>query len=79
MSTISVRIDNELKKMMEHYKHLNWSEILRQTIISTIQNEQEVNRAKALLLNEKVRKNPTKKINTVEILRKFRAERYGSQ
>lgn len=32
MTTISVRIDPELKKKMEKLNHLNWSEIIRQAI-----------------------------------------------
>lgn len=77
MSTISIRIDNELKKKMELYKHINWSEIIRQTIIKTIQNEQETNRAKAVLLNEKVRKKPSEKVDSAKIIRQFREQRYG--
>jgi predicted transcriptional regulator len=62
MSIITVRIDDDLKKKMESFKHLNWSAIIRQAIIKTIQNEQENNRAKAILLNEKVRKSISKKV-----------------
>jgi len=79
MNRISVRIDSELKKKMESYRYLNWSEILRQTIITTIEKEQENNRAKAVLLNEQIRKKPIQKTNCTEIIRKFREERYGSK
>ena len=79
MNRISVRIDSELKKKMESYRYLNWSEILRQTIITTIEKEQENNRAKAALLNEQIRKKSTQKPNSTEIIRKFREERYGSK
>ncbi len=77
MSTISVRIDNELKKKMESYKHINWSEVIRQSIVKAIENEQEVNRAKAILLNEKVRKKSSKNSDSTKIIRQFREQRYG--
>ena len=77
MSTISVRIDADLKKHMDSFKHINWSEIIRQAIIKTLQNEQETNRAKAVLLNEKVRKKISVNIHTTEIIREFRENRFG--
>ncbi len=79
MSTISVRIDNDLKKKMESYKHINWSEMIRQSIVKAIQNEQDINRAKAVLLNEKVRKKSsnTKNSDSTKIIRQFREQRYG--
>ena len=48
MTTISVRIDPELKKQMDKLNHLNWSEIIRNAINKEIQNETETNLAKAV-------------------------------
>ncbi len=76
MTNISVRIDPELKKKMDSLKHLNWSEIIRKAIKSKIQDETEINKAKAVLLNEKIRKIAPKDFNSVDIIRKFREERY---
>ncbi len=76
MTNISVRIDPELKKKMDSLKHLNWSEIIRKAIKSEIQNETEMNRAKAVLLNEKIRKIAPENFNSVDIIRKFREERH---
>ena len=76
MTNISVRIDPELKKKMDLFKHLNWSEIIRQAIKSEIQNETESNKAKAVLLNEKIRKIAPENFNSVDIIRKFREERH---
>ncbi len=76
MTNISVRIDPELKKKMDSLKHLNWSEIIRKAIKSEIQNETENNKAKAVLLNEKIRKIAPENYNSVEIIRKFREERH---
>ncbi len=75
ISKISVRIDPELKKQMEKHAHLKWSEIIRQAIRRRLDQEMEKNLAKAVLLNEKVRKKGSEAINTVEIIRKFREER----
>jgi len=76
MINISVRIDPELKKKMDALKHLNWSEIIRKAIKLEIQNETETNKAKAVLLNEKIRKKAPDNFNSVEIIRKFREERH---
>jgi len=76
MTNISVRIDPELKKKMDLFKHLNWSEIIRKAIRSEIQNETEMNKAKAVLLNEKIRKIAPENFNSVDIIRKFREERH---
>ncbi len=76
MVNISIRIDPELKKEMEKNKHLNWSEVLREAIIKRIKNERERNVAKAILINEKIRKKAPENFNSVEIIRSFREERH---
>jgi len=76
MTNISVRIDPELKEKMDALKHLNWSEIIRKAIKSKIQDENELNKAKAVLLNEKIRKIAPENFNSVDIIRKFRTERH---
>jgi len=76
MTTISVRIDPELKKQMDKLKHLNWSEIIRNAINKEIQNETETNLAKAVLLNEKIRKKADENFNSTDIIRRFREERH---
>jgi len=76
MTNISVRIDPELKKKMDSLKHLNWSEIIRKAIKSEIQNENEINKAKAVLLNEKIRKKAPENFNSLDIIRRFREERH---
>ena len=76
MTNISIRIDPELKEKMDELKHLNWSEVIRKAIKSEIENKTEVNKAKAVLLNEKIRKKAPKNFNSAEIIRKFREERH---
>ncbi|MHA1675125.1 MAG: hypothetical protein ACTSYI_16025 [Promethearchaeota archaeon] len=75
MSNISVRIDSTLKKEMEKLSHLNWSEIIRIAIKDTIRHTKEQNLAKAVLLNEKVRKEAPIDFDSTKIIQKFRAER----
>ncbi|MHA1490627.1 MAG: hypothetical protein ACTSRI_13345 [Promethearchaeota archaeon] len=77
MPTISVRIDLELKKKMDKLKHLNWSEIIRKAIKHEIQNEIEKNLAKAVLINEKIRKKAPEDFNSVDLIRSFREERHS--
>jgi len=77
MSTISVRVDTNLKKSMDSLSHINWSEILRQAIMKVIQNERERDIAKAVLLNDQVRKKAPKDFDSVRIIREFRDQRYG--
>lgn len=75
MVNFSVRIDTDLKKKMDSLKHLNWSEIVRRAIKSEIKGQSEINKAKAVLLNEKIRKKAPQDFNSVNIIRKFREER----
>ena len=76
MSSISVRIDLKLKKLMESNKQINWSEIIRQAIAERLHNEQKKNVARAVLINEKIRKDAPENYNSTEIIRKFRDERH---
>jgi Arc/MetJ-type ribon-helix-helix transcriptional regulator len=76
MANFSIRIDPELKEKMDSLKHLNWSEIIRKAIRSEIRNETEISKAKAVLLNEKIRKKAPEYFNSLEIIRKFREERH---
>ena len=39
MPTISIRIDEELKKKMEDLSHINWSEVIRKKIEEVIEEE----------------------------------------
>lgn len=76
MVTISVRISPELKKRMEQFKHINWSEIMRSAIERELETQKESNRAKAVLINEKIRKKAPKGFNSVDLIRRFREERH---
>lgn len=72
MTTISVRISDELKKEMENYPTINWSEVLRQAIYNKLKNQNESNLVKAVLLNERIRKQAPKGWDSTEFIRKDR-------
>jgi Arc/MetJ-type ribon-helix-helix transcriptional regulator len=76
MTTISVRVDPKLKEEMDKLNHLNWSEIIRLSIKNTIQNESKKNQAKAVLINERIRKKAPDNFNSVELIRHFREIRH---
>ncbi len=75
MANISVRVDDKMKKEMEHLKQVNWSEIIREAIKSRISQEKQRNLAKAVLLNEKIRKTAPKGYDSTIIIREWRDRR----
>lgn len=75
MPVISVRIDDDLKKKMDKYKYINWSEIIRTEIKKIVEKLESRNLAEALLLNEMLRRKS--KVDTTEIIRNWRDSRYG--
>jgi len=77
MTIVSVRVDDELKRRMDRLKHINWSEVIRRAIIKTLEEEEGRNLARAVLLNEKVRKKAPEGWSSVEVIRYWREHRYG--
>ena len=75
MNTISVRIDDKLKKKMKKFKYVNWSEILRAEIIRVVERLEKRDLARALLINERVLKRG--KGDTTKIIKEWRKRRYG--
>lgn len=75
MAVVSVRINDELKKRMEKFPYINWSEIIRQELAKIVEKLESRNIAEALLINEKVKKRSN--INSTEIIRAWRDSRYG--
>ena len=76
MVTISIRIDETLKEEMDRLSHLNWSAIIRQAIKIKINQEGQKNLAKAILVNEKIRKIAPEGFNSTEIIREWRDRNY---
>ena len=77
MTVITVRIDEETKKMMKEIK-INWSEFIRNAIRTKVMEERRRNLAKAVLINERIRRKSVGEARAEEIIRRFRDERYGS-
>jgi len=78
MTTITVRVDEETKKLMRQIR-INWSEFIRNAIRTKIEEERRKNLAKAILLNEKLRKKSRGEPKAEEIIRMFRDERYAGR
>ncbi len=78
MTVITVRIDEETRRLMERIK-INWSEFIRRAIREKIAEERRKNLAKAVLINERVRKKSRGEERAEEIIRRFRDERYGDR
>ena len=77
MTVITVRIDEETKRMMREVK-INCSEFIRNAIRTKVMEERRRNLAKAVLINERIRRKSVGEARAEEIIRRFRDERYGS-
>ncbi len=77
MTVITVRIDEELKRLMDEIG-INWSEFIRNAIRERIMEERRRNLAKAVLINERLRRKSRGEAGAEEIIRGFRDGRYGS-
>jgi len=71
MPTITVEIDEETKRMMDDIR-IDWSEFIRNAIRNKIMEEGKRNLAKAVLINEKMRRKSSGEARSEEIIRKFR-------
>ena len=78
MANISVRVDEKMKKEMERLKQVNWSEVIRVAIKERLDQEKQKNLAKAVLINEKIRKKAPKGYDSTRIIREWRDRRSQS-
>jgi len=72
MTTITIRISSEVKKLMKKYRYINWSEVVREAILNKIHEEERKNLAEALLINEKLRRSAPKNWDSTEVIKKWR-------
>jgi len=77
LPVVSVRVSEEIKRRMDRLKHINWSEVIRRAIIKVLEEEEGRNLAKALLINEKIRKKAPEGWDSTELIRFWRDHRYG--
>jgi Arc/MetJ-type ribon-helix-helix transcriptional regulator len=75
MTVITVRVDDETRRMMKEIK-INWSEFIREAIARKIEEEKRKNIAKAVLINEKLRRRSKSEPSAEEIIRMFREAQY---
>lgn len=74
MTVITVRVDEETKNLMGSID-VNWSEVVRSAIRKRIEEEKRRNLAKAVLINEELRRPSRGEEKAEEIIRRFRDER----
>ena len=79
---ISFRIDEKLKKKMEIFKHINWSDIIRKAIEDTIREEEKklrrrknITKIKEALVKNKTLERSVKGWSSVEEIRRWREKR----
>jgi len=75
LSTFTIRIDPEIKRLMKKYSYINWSEVARKAIIEKLREEEEKNIAEALLINEELRRKAPKDWDSTEAIKKWRRQR----
>jgi hypothetical protein len=72
MPLVTVKVDEELKRKMGKFRHINWSEVIRQSIIDIVESREEGNLAKAILLNEEYVIVPEEGYSSTELIRELR-------
>jgi Arc/MetJ-type ribon-helix-helix transcriptional regulator len=73
--TLSVKVDEELRERMRRLKHVNWSEVIRESIRKKIEEENGRNIAEAVLLNERLRKTAPEGWDSTNVIREWRSKR----
>ncbi len=76
MPVITVRIDDETKRMMRAVQ-MNWSEFIRDAIRAKATEEKSKNIAKAVLINERLRRATKGESPAEDMIRRSRDERHG--
>jgi len=76
MTTISIRIDEELKERMKEFKDVNWSQYLREAIIERIREEEM---RKACNIMDEIALKTSGKWSGTEEIRRWRDSRYGTR
>jgi Arc/MetJ-type ribon-helix-helix transcriptional regulator len=73
--TLSVKVDEELREHMRRLKHVNWSEVIRESIRKKIEEENGRNIAEAVLLNERLRKAAPEGWDSTKVIREWRSNK----
>ncbi|BCU67795.1 hypothetical protein HS7_12320 [Sulfolobales archaeon HS-7] len=73
MPLITVKVGEELKRKMEKYPEINWSEVIRRSIEEELRHLSGKDIAKAVLLTEKNKFKPDVDLVTAKEARKWRS------
>jgi len=69
MKTLIVKVDDELKERMKRLRHVNWSEVIRESIRRKIDEENGRNIAEAVLINERLRRETPEGWDSAKVIR----------
>ena len=74
---VRVRVDERLGawREMGRLSHMNWSEVIRETLERKVKEEGDGSLAEAVLLNEKLRKRAPEGWDGAEVIRAWRRRR----
>lgn len=75
MSTITVRVDPEVKRRMRRFSYVNWSEVVRRAILERLREEEGRSVAEALLINERLRRRASEGWDSTEVIKAWRRRR----
>ena len=75
MTTITVRIDDELKKKMESHPDINWSGVIRAAINEKIDQMKNRNLVQAIAITERLRRKSKPGWDSTKVIRKWRHQR----
>ena len=74
LAVVSLRVDDEIKKKMQELPHINWSDYIRQAIMSKIREEEM---RKACETMDRLAEKTSGRWSGTEEIRRWRELRYG--
>lgn len=78
MAIVTVRVDEETRRRMKRKRGTNWNATLGEAIAAKLKVEEEgMNLARGVVLNEALLRKAKKGWNSVEVIRYWRERRYG--
>jgi Arc/MetJ-type ribon-helix-helix transcriptional regulator len=75
MAIITIRVDEETRRRMKEFRHINWSSVIREAIKRRLEEEAGRNLAKAVLITERLRTKAPEGWDSTEVIRYWRSRR----
>ncbi len=75
MTTISVRIDDELKKKMQAHPDINWSGVIRAAINDRTDQNKDRDMVQAIIITERLRRKSRSGWDSTKVIREWRQKR----